>query len=522
MSSPPVPRAPTGASPQGLRAPRARGILVLLAVVVVVGLASCGPGMPAGERRPNLLVVVLDGLRADHVSHLGYERPTTPVLDGLASEGFSFTQAFSSASQLIPAHVGLLTGCDPNVARRIMPGEFAAPTERRWAIPRRVPHLAVELLVAGYRTGAFVDHDSVSPVFGFHRGFEEFVDSSSEEGKRGTSAQKLTYRLNQWLRGLDRDEPWFAYLHLHMLERIWNRPDQKWEGYFQPDETKDEIPPVGSTDSTFFSIPRTRWRGGLRTVGQYEAIYDGHLRRLDGELDRLLGQLATDRRLDETTVVVVGSFGIQFGEAGRYLAGGGYSLAELHVPLVIRPARSLVRTLPQGGVRVDSLVSTIDLAPTLLELAGVEPPLGTHGISHAARIRGEDGVPPTGRYLFASCGLQEGRVVIGERMCLEVIQPEKVDSPLLERSWFGQPVGESTPPFARFYDRIEDPNPLLSKPAPPGTEALLSEYAVEGARWFKNIRQARRVLQSRLDRDLPEVQAMVSELQRLGFLGEEP
>src|SRR5262245_6851668 len=119
-------------------------------------LAACGSRTAEGVG-PGVLVIGVDALRADHLAVHGYDRDTSPVLTSLAQEGVRFEQAFTSAPQLIPAHVALLTGCEPSVARRFLAPEFEGLNERRWQIPARVPRMAVEFLAAGYATAAFVD-----------------------------------------------------------------------------------------------------------------------------------------------------------------------------------------------------------------------------------------------------------------------------------------------------------------------------------------------------------------------------
>ena len=109
-----------------------------------------------------VLLIGIDGLRADHLAAYGYDRDTMPALEGLAGEGVRFTQMFSSSPVLIPAHISLLTGSHPGIARRFMRGELEGLDERRWRIPGRVSHLAVEFLASRYATAAFVDSPLLS------------------------------------------------------------------------------------------------------------------------------------------------------------------------------------------------------------------------------------------------------------------------------------------------------------------------------------------------------------------------
>lgn len=463
-----------------------------------------------------MLVIAIDGLRADHVHHLGHDRETTPTLDRLAAQGVSFSQAFAAAPQLLPSHASLLTGCDPNVARRDLPQDFGAYSERRWRIPDPVPRLAVQLLAHGYATAAFVDHPDLAPLYGLAAGFQEYVESGGVPAPR---AGALTTRLVKWVQSVGRGRPWFAYLELQDLERSWSLIAAECDHYFDRRPGMDEIPPVASSDASFFAIPRSRWRAASRTLGHYEAIYDGRLLCLDRRLGALLDELELAGRLEETTIVVVGTYGVQFGEAGLYLTAGCYSMADLRVPLVVRPARALQG---RAGLVSERLVSLVDVAPSLLELAGLAVPPGTHGASFAAEL----GVPRTGAgparpprtYAFASCGLQEGCAVIGERFCLEYLLPERVGDPALQRSWFGR-AEESPSLRMRFYDRRATPFPPLDlPPSEPRPEFL--ELRSAAARWIENISRTRQVLQSSPAQRRRLDQGLVAELQALGYLGD--
>jgi arylsulfatase A-like enzyme len=498
---------------------------VLLAALVTIGCRPASAGEGAGR---GVLLVAVDGLRADHVSGMGYDRETTPHLDRLAAEGVVFERAFSTAPLLQPSHVALVTGCDPNVSRRFSVSDQPESPERSWHIPREVPHLAVEFLAAGFRTAAFVDHRFLaSPALGFDVGFQKFDGSESDAHTKARSAglEALSSRVLAWVRGLDRDADWFAYVHLHDLERSWRFPDTSSEPYFQARRELSDVPPIGNTDSTFFAVPRSRWIGGSRTIGKYEALYDHHVRLLDAELDRLLGSLAVLGRLEDTTVVFVGTHGIQFGEAGLVLSSGMYTTADLHVPLVLRPGRGL--GLPSGH-RVEHLTSLADVAPTLLELHGIEVPAGTHGRSHVPWLvdPGRD-EPGPWRWIFASCGIQAGGVAIGERFSMERTRPTEMQDAEYRATWFG--LDDVPPPATAtegwrtvFYDRTVTPYPpLFDDPAraveaPPDGNRMLSE----SMEWYVNVHAARRILQStgRLEPEVDE--DLRRRLVELGFLGE--
>jgi len=492
-------------------------LAALLAVALLV--PGCSPSVQPPRPGTGILVIAVDALRADHLNAYGYdpERRTSPRLDRLAGEGVLFRQAFSSAPSILPAHVGLLTGCSPLVARRLLGQETPAP-ERRWRIPRAVPRLAVELLSAGYRTAAFMDHPRLAPLNGFAAGFEELVEAEGEDQaeRLEPTTRRSVDRFLQWLRSVDRDESWFAYLHVNDLDRFWGWPDPRWDDFFQP-RGDTYVPPVGSTDSALFAMPRGRWRGGVRSLSKYEAMYDGQVRRLDTELEHLFTNLDVLKRYERTTIVVVGSTGIQFGEAGLVLSSGLYSMADLHVPWILKPDAEV--DLPRGLVH-EGVVGTLDLAPTLIELAGLSVPAGTHGRSLLGELH-DRATAPDERVVFAACGLLEGCVAIGPRYVYERMQPDRV-APQLRRSW----LGTSTPwaeAEGRFYDRTEPSADLgatgdrLPGEAD-GARRTLEELTRATELWMERVRRTRLVLQLGTAAE-GVTPADVAELQRLGYLG---
>jgi len=469
-----------------------RSLPVLLAALLV---AACGSDDERWRDHTGhgLLVVVVDGLWPDHVQALGYDRPTTPVLDRLIAEGATFRQTFTASPLLLPGHIGLLTGCDPSLARRYTAGEIDGLDERRWHVPARVPRLAVELLGRGFETAAFLNSELLEPVHGIDMGFQEVVVvRPSEDSEDQDSTRLVIERALQWLHERDRERPWLAYVHLNLLDHFWGEPDPAWESYFPPREELSEVPPVGSTDETFFALPRGRWKGAARTLGYYEAAYDGHLRKLDGELERLLADLERNGREEGTTVVVVGSTGMQFGESGLYLSSGRYSIPDLHVPWIVRPRRDLGFV---GGRSFDDLASTLDLAPTLLGLEGIQPTATMHGRSLAALFQG--GTPPPRDFVHASSGLQEGCAILGPRYCLELLVPGILENDQLVRCWTGEPNEHDQSKMSRFYDRLENPLPPLGVVVRDGTPEDLRRFQVEASAWVKDMEDCRTFLQAR-------------------------
>ena len=495
-----------------------RLVVALMAPITLGVLGGCGGDSDRDNVGRGVLVIAIDGLRADHLSGYGYDRPTTPHLDALAAEGVRFDQAFSTSPLRLPAHVPLFTGCDPNVARRrYLVDEFTAGPEERWAVPDKVPHLAVELLMEGFATAAFVDHPDLGPDYGFGRGFQRYLVTEheiyGEPEERGIQA--VRDRFLQWVRGLERSKPWFAYLHLHDLERVWQEPDPLWEAHFSPRPELDRVPPVASTDEVFFALPRSRWRGGGRTLGYYEALYDGHLRKLDAELDDLLRALELQGRYENTTVVVVGTHGVQFGEAGLLLRSGLFSTADVRVPWILRSPR-----IPpeRRGTVLEGVASLLDVAPTLLDFLRLPAPGGMHGTTQLPYIL-DAGAEAPRSVAFATCGLRAGGAAFGPRWTYEATIPGRVLGDAHQRrTWFGDDR-EHEGSHEVYYDRTLQAYPPLfgQGMAPPHEVRALQAAAVA---WEHNLGRARKALQGGTILFDPVEPEEIAELQALGFLGD--
>lgn len=469
------------------------GRSLALALVLAGGALACG-SRPGTGVAPGVLVVVVDALRADHLGAYGYDRDTTPSLRQLAREGLRFEQVFASAPLLIPAHAAILTGCEPGIARRFLAREFEGPSEYRWGIPERAPRLAVEFLTAGFATAAFVDHELLSEAYGFGLGFQhyEILDPAEAEHWEGPPSTRAVDHFLKWLGSIPPSRPWFAYLHLNQLERFWSEPGAGADGYFQPRPELAHVPPVANTDSVFFAVPRSRWKGGVRSLGEYEAAYDDEIRDIDAEIGRLCASLRRQGRYESTSLHVLGAFGMQLGEAGLILSSGRYSMADLAVPWVVRPRAGLGGT---PGRSIPGLVSTLDVAPTLLALEGLTPARDMSGSSQAAALR-VPGTPAAERpFVYASCGLQEGCAVIGARHVLEYVFPLGTADAQLRRSWTGEWSEPTLQRRVSFYDRLVTPFPSLD-----GEESLagapeLDTYLHAAVEWMRATNERRVQLQ---------------------------
>ena len=499
----------------------ARSLLALGALALAFATAPACRRAPAGKLAigNGVLVIAVDALRADHVHCYGYDRDTTPVLDSWAAQGTAFLQAFSPSPELQGAHAALLSGTEPALAYR---AELARePTDdpiarlSEWSLPQGLPRLAREFLAAGYTTAAFVDHFGLSDVYGYGAGFGDFqcfAPDSRQESSVGYEA--VAKKLFGWLRERSPSEDWFAYVHVNDLERLWQKGDSD-ERFFVPRPELDEVPPVAQAERSFFAVPRPRWRNATRTLGEYEALYDGALRRLDSKFGQLFAELRERERLRNTTVVIVGTFGVGFGEAGLMLDSGTLSDVDLHVPLIIRPA-PILRC--KQGVRCSELASICDVAPTLLDLANpkLRKPAGMSGVSLAPVLFGSGPSPRT--LGFATGGVHGGFAVFDSRWCFESIQPAAGGSAELLRSWTG---GDGAAlPRRHLHDRTQ-PDDLGHLGPGVQDEGRAAGMERAGIDWYQQVALARDVLRGK--RRLADLSAEDRKrLAESGLLGEEP
>jgi arylsulfatase A-like enzyme len=486
---------------------------------ILLVLAACGPRPGEEKIGRGVLVVAVEALRADHVGALGYDRPTTPVLDALAAEGAVFRAAYSASPDVVPANAAILTGCDPMLARRIPLGERSRGTAvSDWYVPDALPRLPRELLGRGYATAAFTDHPAIAPVCGFGAGFQTFTGflDEREEGTSQFGIDAVSTKCLNWLSGLDEADNWFAYLQVDDLERVWLRGDEGEGSFFDPRPELAAVPPVAAEDRVYFALPRSHWMGLTRSFGQLEARYDGELRRVDAALARLFDRLRRIGRWKETTVVVVGTFGVGFGEGGLVADSGTFSDCDLHVPVVVRAAESLAA---KRKIVVGDLTSLVDLAPTLLDLHGFPPPPSMRGVSHANALRGTASSPP--ETVFAAGGFQSGFAAIDPHFCYEEgsagALEQDAPSPL-SISFFGDALDHRGDLRAHLHDRKKDRFPGHVHPSAedPAAAVRLSEAGREHYAW---IEKARAVLQGGASAATDA--AEIEELERRGLLGEQ-
>jgi len=373
--------------------------LLVVVLLSAAALHSAGSGanlVPAEPRSdgPNILLIVVDALRADHLGCYGYERDTSPVIDGLAEDGILFLNALAQGSQTKETTASLVTSLYASTHNVNSIGGVLSESS---------PTLTELMRAEGYRTAVFSANALVSPTFGFGRGVDYFYcDVPSAVGRTVTmqTARRLGRRVRRmaWLPRLIRradvvvpfrteecpfdgtgsdamnaslltwidEEPeakFFVYMH-YMEPHSPYAPPSPYDELFDPDYRgrKMDMPPAFTGLLPFY--PGEDLTGSKRR--NMVAQYDGSIAYFDHELGLLLEELASRGLTGETLIILTADHGEEFHDHGAW--GHGQSLYDelVRIPLIM----SLPSGLPSGD-RADATVRQVDILTTLMGAVGV-------------------------------------------------------------------------------------------------------------------------------------------------------
>jgi len=329
-----------------------------------------GDGSPAG-----VVLILVDTLRADHLSGHGYPLRTTPHLDRWAGRGTTFGQAVSSSCWTAPAVASLFTGRHPY--------GHGVRTKYALELGEDAETLAERFLGRGFFTGAISDNLLIIPGNGYAQGFQTFLVHPWDRLERG--ARNVSDRAIAWLEQ-NGERPFFLYLH-YMDPHGSYTPEAPYDA--GPPEMPGEIRDFVEQGDCGMVTKQIRSDAGFRLSAKEQQrlidLYDGEIAAADFHIARVLAWLERAGRLDHTLVVVLADHGEGFGEHQVYSHAHTLHDEEVMVPLLIIPpaGTEAVRGARHGGV-----VRMVDLAPTILDLTGLAPAGDADGRSLAGIVLG--------------------------------------------------------------------------------------------------------------------------------------
>jgi arylsulfatase A-like enzyme len=319
----------------------------------------------AQHSRPNILFILVDTLRRDHLTPYGYPRDTSPnIARLLAQRGAVVEEAYSQAPWTLPSVASFLASRHP--------GEILGDDPNAYGLPGDVPSLPAALRGRGYETGGFIANQVLHAGNGFGRGFDTFYSPlpGAPGGLNQPGGAELTARVLPWLEG-HRNTPFFLYVH-----------------YIDPHDPYAN-PEIVAGRSPFFPEYRGRITG-LDVQGVYAgkiplddpqqdreqlvALYDSEIHYVDRAIGRLLDAIPRDV-LANTLVVLTADHGEEFLDHGGWKHGFTLYEDQIHVPLLLRWDGRI-----PAGSRLAGVVRLLDVAPTLLRAAGGAVPTSWQGI----------------------------------------------------------------------------------------------------------------------------------------------
>jgi choline-sulfatase len=321
-------------------------ILVLSLLVINVGIFSYGKRKNKAAKRPNVLFIVIDALRQDHLGCFGYRRNTSPNINELAKEGILFKHAYSHAPWTKPSVASLFSSLPPNKHMAINKNDI---------LPDEIPVIAEILKNEGYHTFCFVGGNKfIGKRFNFHQGFDIYRNSR-------INAAKLTKTLLSFI-SKPQEKRFFAYIHYMDVHLPYNK--NKYNDTFVQKKGKHFFSPgkVRAKDCRKFALFD---RLSIMDKKHLVSLYDGQIRYVDENIKRIISVLKKNNMLNDTLVIITADHGEEFWDHNNYEHGHTLYNELIHVPLVI--AGNNLKNL-----ELKRPVRLIDLLPTILKMVDVE------------------------------------------------------------------------------------------------------------------------------------------------------
>ena len=333
-------------------------------------------------RRPNVILLVLDSVRADHLSCYGHARPTSPHIDRVAEAGITYDRAYTASCWTLPSHASLFTGLYPSRHRT----DFDTK-----ALTEGIETCASFLSGQGYATASFSCNAFVSRHTDLARGFDVAADveglmggGPSFMGRAVRAAHRTVRRTLQKDRGAERawrmarrwlsdtgDRPFFMFMNFMDCHLPYRLAPEHLLQFVDParrgEVARVPMDPFGAMAGKHAYSPQD--------VEDLKAMYDGALRYLDGMVGALDAHLAALGRKEDTLLIITSDHGESFGEHGLFDHQYGLYEPLVRVPLVVRGPDL------DAGRREHGLAQLVDVFPSIARMLGRDGPVGDHSAS---------------------------------------------------------------------------------------------------------------------------------------------
>jgi arylsulfatase A-like enzyme len=327
----------------------------------------------------NIIFIVIDTLRADHLGCYGYSKPTSPAIDRLAEQGVLFERFFAPGIPTTPAHATLYTGQHPLTHNIVCHGGTVD-------LDRRTPVFTEKLQQAGYTTCAVDNLFDIKSWLA--RGYEFYINPSHKHKMRLlVTAEETNKRALEWIDG-HRDEDFFLFLHYWEPHTPY-LPPARYRTFYNGEDPFDPANRglEAIRDTPFWGMWGDTWFKKLGPVTDPDyivSLYDGEIRRADDGVAQIVEAIEKRGLGSNTLLIVTADHGEVMIRNGIFFDHHGLYEENIRVPLVMRWPEKL-----PVGYRVTSLLQQTDIAPTILKWAGAEPLDGVDGKDFGPLAEGE-------------------------------------------------------------------------------------------------------------------------------------
>jgi arylsulfatase len=352
-------------------------ISLVIILAATLGYLLIGNLSRGKHKHPNVLLITIDALRADHLGCYGYRLETSPNIDKFAKSGVLFIDCTVQWPKTWPSMASMITGAYPKttgmkVKRRFLPTSFNVMNE-----------IFGE---AGYATGSVVANFNVGKKFGFDQGFSHFVESWQDKWierwgdvpfrfrpgmiKKYTNGTVVTDQALSWLEEIKDGSAFFLWLH-YMDPHGPYMPPPDYKAFFRDAHGYEPVP----LEKIHPYQIQKRKDKPITDIGFYKAQYDREIRYLDDEIGRLLSELARLGLETDTLIIFTADHGESLGDHDYYLDHGKLPYqACAHIPLILVQED----VLPSGRT-IKHPVGLIDVSATVLDLSGIKVPVSFEG-----------------------------------------------------------------------------------------------------------------------------------------------
>lgn len=408
---------------------------------LIIAPLGCGGGKVETFSEPNILLIVVDTLRADHLETYGYSRKTMPIARQLANEGVQFDNAFSQAPWTGSSMTSLFTSVYPST-HGFLYNTLGGTTSN--FVNQNLVTLAEALGEGGYHRVGHVTNLYVSRKMGFAQGFDKFLEHEHLADADAVTSAAIN-DLNGWAK--KSESPLFMYVH-YMEPHCPYSPPADYKKTFESES--QPLPPT-------YKIPR-HIDIGSRDLADYRNSYDEEILFANDQISRLLDELKKLSLEENTLVILTSDHGEELFERGNFGHGRTFHDEVLHIPLILRfPAK-----IP-ANKKIDTIVELVDVMPTVLDLADLQAPEQMQGSSLKPLLQAAPKMPES----------PEDRVAYSE---LFIKGPPRIM--IRSRTMKAVCVTEGEPHLTSYFDLTKDPtesNNLVSTLDPSESEALVKQ-----------------------------------------------